>query len=155
MPRPHAQDARRLKAEIVARVDAGEYLRAVCASPGMPVESTVRTWSRTDPHFGEALAAARRRGTWRRHCAYDEARAGAFLARARAGETIRSLLGQPGMPSQRTYTHWNRTQAPFAEATFALRQRRKDRQDGAPPSPASSLLEALSCPDREVTEQPG
>ena len=127
MPSPYAQDAPRLRAEIVARVDAGEYLRAVCASPGMPFETTVRTWARADPLFKEALAAAKRRGTWRRHFAYDEAKAAAFLARARAGETIRSLIGQPGMPSQRTYTHWNRTQAPFAEATFALRQRRDAR----------------------------
>jgi hypothetical protein len=52
MPSPYAQDALRLKAEMVARVDAGEHLRAVCASPGMPVESTVRTWARADSLFG-------------------------------------------------------------------------------------------------------
>ena len=47
-----------------------------------------------------------------------------FLARARAGAPIRSLLGQPGMPSQTAYRRWKMAQAPFAEAAFALRQRR-------------------------------
>ena len=127
MPGPYAQDTPRLKAEIVARADAGEYLRAVCASPGMPSEQTVSNWARADGMFGEALAAAQRRGTWRRLYAYDEAKAAAFLARARAGETINSLIGRPGMPSRATYTYWNRTQASFAEATFALRRRRDAR----------------------------
>ena len=124
MPSRYAQDAARLKAEIVARVEAGEPLRAVCASPGMPVAPTVRTWAKVDPLFGEALAAARRRGTWRRLWAFDEARAAAFLARAQAGEPIKSLLGQPGMPTRRTYDRWRTAQAPFAEATFALSKRR-------------------------------
>lgn len=124
MPNPYAQNAPSLRAEIVARVDAGEYLRAVCASPGMPFEHTVRAWAKRDPIFGEALAAAKRRGTWRRLWVVDEAMAAAFLARARAGEPIRSLLGQPGMPSQSAYRRWKMAQAPFAEAAFALLQRR-------------------------------
>jgi hypothetical protein len=127
MPSPYAQDAPRLKAEIVARVDAGEFLNAVCASPGMPSVLTIRAWSRTDPFFGEALAAARRRGTWRRLWVVDEAKAAAFLTRARAGEPIRALLGQPGMPSQTAYRRWKMAQAPFAEAAFALVQRRNAR----------------------------
>jgi hypothetical protein len=127
MPSPYHRDAPRLKAEIVARVDAGEHLNAVCASPGMPCALSVRTWSRADPLFGEALEAARRRGTWRRLWVVDEAKAAAFLARARAGEPIRSLLGQPGMPSQTAYRRWKIAQAPFAEAAFALLQRRDAR----------------------------
>jgi hypothetical protein len=127
MPSPYAQDAPRLKAEIVSRTDAGEYLKAICASPGMPSVLTVRTWSRADPLFGEALAAARRRGEWRRLWVVDEAMAQAFLARARAGAPIRSLLGQPGMPSQTAYRRWKMAQAPFAEAAFALLQRRNEK----------------------------
>ena len=127
MPSPHAADAPRLKAEIVARVDAGEFLNAICAAPGMPSVPAVRKWSRTDPLFGEALAAARRRGAWRRLWVIDEAMTQAFLARARAGEPIRSLLGQPGMPSQTAYRRWKMAQPPFAEAAFALLQRRNEK----------------------------
>jgi terminase small subunit-like protein len=127
MASPYAQDAPRLKAAIVARAEAGEFLNAICASPGMPCVLTVRHWSRTDPLFGEALAAARRRGEWRRLWVVDEPKAAAFLARARAGEPIRSLLGQPGMPSQTAYRRWKIAQAPFAEAAFALLRRRDVR----------------------------
>ncbi|HEY8003669.1 MAG TPA: hypothetical protein VIE16_05540 [Phenylobacterium sp.] len=123
MPSAYRQDAARLMAEIAARVDAGETVRAVCASPGMPTEQTVRNWAKGDAAFGEALAAARRRAHWRRLWAFDEAKAEAFLARARAGERIRDLLGQPGMPTRGQYHRWRTAQAPFAEATFALRQR--------------------------------
>jgi len=130
MPSRYRLNVGRLKAEIVARVEAGETVRAVGASPGMPSEVTVRNWARADAAFGAALAAARRRGAWRRVCAFDEAKAEAFLARARAGETVNSLIGQPGMPSRASYTYWNRTLPWFAEATFALRQRR-DAQIGA------------------------
>ena len=124
MPSRYRRDAARLKAEILGRVDEGETLRAVCVSPDMPAELTVRNWARVDAAFGEALAAARRRGTCRRLYAFDEAKAAAFLARARAGEPINTLIGQSGMPSRYVYTRWNATEASFAEATFALRQRR-------------------------------
>jgi hypothetical protein len=124
VPSRYRRDAAHLKAEIVARVGGGETVRAVCASPDMPAELTVRNWARADAPFGEALAAARRRGTWRRLWAFDEAKAAAFLARARAGEPIKALLGQPGMPSRGAYQRWKVAEAPFAEAVFALRQRR-------------------------------
>ena len=124
MPSRYRRDYPRLKAEVVARIERGETLRAICASSGGPAETTVRAWARTDAAFGEALTAARRRATWRRLYAFDEAKAAAFLARARAGEPVNALIGQPGMPSRATYVYWNRTQGAFAEATFALRQRR-------------------------------
>ncbi|WP_372782395.1 hypothetical protein [Phenylobacterium sp.] len=111
----------------MARSDAGEALSAVCASPGLPGVDSVRAWARDDAAFGEALAAARRRGRWRRLWAFDEAKAAAFLARARAGEPIKSLCGRPGMPSREQYLRWRTSQPPFAEATFALLQRRNAR----------------------------
>jgi hypothetical protein len=124
MPSPYRHDAPRLKAEIVARADGGEFMRAICASPGLPSEHTVLRWAKGDPLFSEALTAARRRGTWRRLWGFDEAKAAAFLARARAGERIHDLLREPGMPSRGTYDRWRTAQAPFAEAAFALLQRR-------------------------------
>jgi hypothetical protein len=130
MPSPYRRDAQRLKAEIVRRVLAGESQRAICASPGMPCAETVRNWARADAAFAAELAAARRRGDWMGRFAFDEGKAAAFLARARAGETINSLVGAPGMPSRGTYSYWTRTLPWFAEAVFALR-RRRDAQIGA------------------------
>jgi hypothetical protein len=124
MPSQYARDARRLKAEIVARVLAGESLRAVCGSAGMPCGHTVRNWAKADPLFAAELLAARRRGAWMARRAFDEGKAAAFLARARAGETINSLVGAAGMPSRGTYRYWTRTQGAFAEAVHALRRRR-------------------------------
>ena len=124
MPSPYRRDVARLKAGIVERVARGEALRVVCGEAGVPGRETVRAWARADAAFGDALAEAEARGEWRRVWAFDEAVAAAFLARARAGETVKSLLGSAGMPSRRTYRHWQATQAPFAEAVFALRQQR-------------------------------
>jgi hypothetical protein len=124
MPSRYRRDAARLKAEIVARVAAGAVQRAVCGEAGMPGAQTVRNWAKADAAFTAELAAARRRGAWARLYAFDEGKAAAFLARARAGEPINALLAEPGMPSRRTYNHWKAAQPPFAEAVFALRQRR-------------------------------
>jgi hypothetical protein len=127
MPSRYRRDAARLKAEIVARVEAGETLGAICATPGLPAKDAVRTWAKDDAAFGEALSAARRRAAWRRLWAFDEAKAQAFLARARAGQPVKSLLGRPGMPSRESYRRWKIVHPPFAEAAFALRQGRDAR----------------------------
>ncbi|HEX2801695.1 MAG TPA: hypothetical protein VHN73_06505 [Phenylobacterium sp.] len=123
MPSRYRRDAQRLKAEIVGRVAAGERLGAVCATPGLPGGETARAWARADAAFGEALEGARAQAAARR-LRFDEAQAAAFLARARAGEAINALLREAGMPRRRAYRYWCATQAPFAEAVFALRQRR-------------------------------
>lgn len=127
MPSPYRDDIPRLKAEIVARVDAGAPLRAVCAPRGAPSVATVGNWARRDPLFAADLAAAKRRGAWRRLWLFDEAKAAAFLARARAGEAVELLWGQPGMPTRSQYRRWKTAQPPFAEAVFALLQRRDAR----------------------------
>ncbi|MBS0361167.1 MAG: hypothetical protein JSR98_07290 [Proteobacteria bacterium] len=127
MPSRYRHDRARLKAEIVARVAAGETIKVVCAESGWPAPMTVRTWARMDPLFGADLAAAARRGAWRRLWTYDEAKAAALLARARAGESLRSLWGQPGLPTRGQYFRWKASQPEFAEATFALLQRRDAR----------------------------
>jgi hypothetical protein len=152
MPSQYRRDLLRLKTDILARVAAGERLRGICGAAGMPGAQTVRNWALADPAFGAELLAARRRGDWRRHWAFDEAMAAAFLARARAGETINSLIGAPGMPSRKTYTRWTRTEASFAEAVFALRQRRdagigahgRARRRGFDPALANRVILALS-----------
>jgi hypothetical protein len=123
MPSPYARNRRALQVAILARVEAGERLRAVCAAAGTPCPHTVRNWALGDAAFAEELARARRVGDWRRTHGFDEARAAAFLARARAGERVRDLLREPGAPGRRLYDRWRAGQAPFAEATFALRAR--------------------------------
>lgn len=117
-----------LKAAVVARVAGGETVAAICAGPDMPSADTVRGWRRADPLFAADLVAARRRGEWARRFAFDEGVAAAFLARMSAGESVRSLLGRPGMPSQRTYIFWRRTQQGFQEALWRLREGRYSRR---------------------------
>jgi transposase-like protein len=128
MPSRYRRDVARLKAEIVARVEAGESLRAIGAAPGLPGHQTVRKWALEDAGFAAELAVARSRAG-SLELRYDEALAAAFLARARAGEQINALLREPGMPSRRAYRAWQATEAPFAAAVLALRQRR-DRAIG-------------------------
>lgn len=117
-------DRERRKALVLERVRAGATVEAACVLPETAPAWTVRRWARNDPAFRAELDAAIARGRWRRLYAYDEAKAEAFLARARAGEPVNSLVGTPGMPGWKTYRHWKAVYAPFAEAVFALRQRR-------------------------------
>ena len=110
-----------LKAAIIARVAEGETVTGVCAGAGMPSADSVRGWARADAGFAAELAAARRRGAWRRARMFREDVAAAFLARLAAGATVRALLGKPGMPSQRAYAYWRRTQPEFQAALRRLR----------------------------------
>jgi hypothetical protein len=110
-----------LKAAIIARVAAGETVAAICAEAAMPSADSVRGWARADGWFAGELAAARRRGAWRRGLMFDEAKAGAFLARVAAGEKVRDLLARPGMPSQGAYRNWRMTQPEFLTALRRLR----------------------------------
>ena len=98
MPSPYRRDVARLKAEVVARVAAGESLRAIGAVAGMPCQATVRKWALADAGFAGDLAAARARAG-ALELRYDAAVAAAFLARAKGGETVNALLRAPGMPS--------------------------------------------------------
>lgn len=127
MPSTYARNLPSLKAEIVSRVDAGERMRRICAGAGMPTPQTVANWATADALFAAELAAARRRGQWRRTQAFDEDAAAAFLARARAGEGVHALLREAGMPGRGLYDRWRAGQAPFAEATLALRARSNAR----------------------------
>lgn len=127
MPSPYRRDVPRLKAQILARVGAGEALRGIGTEAGMPGAQTVRNWARADVGFASELSAARRHAGWMKRCAYDQGKAAVFLARAGAGETIGSLLGAPGLPSAANYRHWKASFPPFAEAARALLKRRDAR----------------------------
>ncbi|HEY0648699.1 hypothetical protein [Phenylobacterium sp.] len=112
MPAP-LPDRNGLKAEILRRVAAGETLKAVCASPGMPRPRTVYGWTWTDASFDDALAEALRKGEWLRHRAFDEDKARAFLARLAAGEPLTQLVNEPAMPNELTLRHWRMEQGQF------------------------------------------
>jgi hypothetical protein len=121
-------DRGQLKLAIIARVAAGETVRAICSEAGMPCADSVQVWRRADPGFAAELAVARRRGDWRRVYGFDEAVAAAFLARVAAGGRIRDLLARPGMPSQAAYAYWRRTNVGFQEALWRLRGARYGRR---------------------------
>ena len=110
-----------IKMRIIARVAEGETVAAICAEAGMPEASSVQVWRRADAWFAGELAAARRRGAFRRGLMFREDVAAAFLARAAAGEAVNDLLARPGMPSQRAYRYWTRTQPEFQAALLRLR----------------------------------
>lgn len=56
-PRPTDHDA-----EILQRLSAGESLRQICKTPGIPSAPTVRDWVLSDPAFAELYARARSAG---------------------------------------------------------------------------------------------
>jgi hypothetical protein len=87
----------------------------------MPDPASIQVWRRADAGFAAELAAARRKGDWARRYAFDEAVAGAFLARVAAGARIRDLLAKPGMPSQGAFRYWSRTQVGFQAELARLR----------------------------------
>ena len=126
---PFAYPARgAIQRQIIARVAAGETVKAICAEAEMPCADSVQVWRRADPGFAAELAMARRRGGWRRVYGFDEAVAAAFLARVAAGERITDLLARPGMPSQAAYAYWRRTNVGFQETLWRLRGARYGRQ---------------------------
>jgi hypothetical protein len=117
-----------VKQQILARVAAGETVKAICrGDAALPCAESVSIWARRDPAFGSALAAARRRADWMRRFAFDEAVAAAFLARVAAGERIKAVVGTPGMPGAATYRYWRRTQIGFQEALWRVRGARYER----------------------------
>jgi hypothetical protein len=117
-----------LRDVILARVAAGETVRAVCAGAGMPCAGTVQVWRQRDPLFRAALREALAKGRWRRFRQFDEARAGALLERLRNGVTIREALADPATMSQRAFRYWRATDVGFAEELARInRIKREDR----------------------------
>lgn len=119
-------ERRALQAELVARVARGETVTAVCAGPGFPLPRQVHAWAKAEPWFRDQLSDAVRRGrAWRR--GYHDDKAAAFLARVRAGEPVRHLWGQPGMPGRTAYFAWKTDNPAFAEAMGQVRLAQRQR----------------------------
>lgn len=115
MPFCYVRERPGVREEILARIGAGETLKAVCAGAAMPCAESVIGWANRDQAFGAAYRQAQARGRHRRLWAYDEAKAKTLLARAAAGELLSDLVRDPTMPNHRVLTYWRRTQAEFAE----------------------------------------
>lgn len=124
-----------LKAEIVARVWAGEELTALCREAGMPSHPSLARWRRADWRFGLALMEAMKRGREVRRFAFDEEKAAEVLRRLRAGETIGTITNARGATVDRpVYLRWMGTQASFqAEVKRVSDQNRKLSIDATRP----------------------
>ncbi len=115
---------------IVRRTRAGESLRAICRSEGMPGPRTVRRWMEARPRFGRAMAAARAeagRCLTGRTSEYCEATAAAVFERLCAGEAMVSICADPQMPVASTVYRWLSEQADFRAAVGLARQIQGDR----------------------------
>jgi hypothetical protein len=81
--------------EICRRLRHGESLTSICRDPHMPDRTAVQLWCRTYPSFARRYASARGR---------DRDRTEEFFERVAAGEPIRAVCREPGMPSQSAVT---------------------------------------------------
>jgi len=139
-------------AEICLAVGAGRSLRAVCAEPGRPHRTTVKTWARAHPDFGEALRAAYRQARVSERMrdrqkaaeqaaaraalpaplrggkasAYTRALGEAICARLEAGESLTSIGRDPDMPCYGTVLKWVKRHPEFEEMYVAARQTQGD-----------------------------
>jgi hypothetical protein len=118
MPSPYARNRRVLQAAILARVEAGARLRAVCAGAGMPCVHTVRNWALADGRFAQALALARRIGDARRkpgrRRAFDQALADRIIVGVNKGLKLEAVLAaDPALPCRPTLRRWRREEPEF------------------------------------------
>jgi hypothetical protein len=111
---------RYLRDVILARVAAGETVKAVCAEPEMPSAASVEFWRRRDPAFRTSLAQAISQGRWRRFRQFDAAKAEALLDRMRNGATLRAALADPATMSQKAFRYWRATDLEFAAEVARL-----------------------------------
>ncbi|HEX3887455.1 MAG TPA: hypothetical protein VHW05_08155 [Phenylobacterium sp.] len=128
--------------EIVARVSAGENVRAICQDPEMPCRNTVRTWTHQHPEFGAELLAAtkgariaarmRDRARWDAHEARRHPRGRGSTYRRELGETIcerlaegeslTSIVRDEGLPSYATILRWVNRHPDFQEMYVQARE---------------------------------
>jgi hypothetical protein len=130
-------------AAILARIEAGEALTAICQDPRMPAAKTVRAWADRYPEFGHALATARmgalavtREAVARRDAAraarrqpgrgrptgYAYELGQAICRRLVEGETLTRICRDEGMPGIGTVYDWIHAHADFAEAYVTARE---------------------------------
>lgn len=116
---------------LLARVESGESLRAICADPDMPHRSTVTGWVKDLPRFAAALNRARTAAGWRMRGdhkpRWDERVASEMFARLCEGETMTRICADPDMPSFSTVWRWQQTIPEFAAAVATARRIQAER----------------------------
>lgn len=116
---------------LLARVESGESLRAICADPQMPHRSTVRLWMKRLPVFAKRLERARTAAGWHmkggQKPKWDEVIAAEVFARLCEGETMTKICADPEMPSYNTVWKWQRTIPEFGQAVELARRIQAER----------------------------
>jgi len=116
---------------LLARVESGESLRAICADPAMPHRSTVRLWVKRLPVFAARLTRARTAAGWHMRGGqkprWDEVVAAEVFARLCEGETLTKICADPEMPSFTTVWKWRKAFPQFGEAVMLARQIQAER----------------------------
>lgn len=103
----------------LARVRAGEAVRALVKAPGMPPRDQLTRWKRERPDFAARLAQAvafARAGRPKRWVRYDEAAADIIILRVSKGESVPSVLADPALPGATAVRRWKCAQPDFAAA---------------------------------------
>lgn len=119
---PFAYPRAEMQARVIARLDGGYPLRALCGLEGYPSSRTIYRWAAQDPGFARQIAYARAWGRGirgeaaARRTAYDEARAEALLLKVRQGHAVRDLVRRPEGPNRERLNDWKRQRPEFAAA---------------------------------------
>jgi len=104
---------------ILAGLEAGRGLRAICREPGMPTRPSVMRWLAGRPDFAELAQFARYLGGLDGSglpCRLRNGLGDRIFDRLCAGEPLRTLCRDPAMPSRSTVHAWVRRYPEFADA---------------------------------------
>ena len=133
---------------LVARIAAGETLKAICAEPDMPGDPVIHKYLRRHDDFAEAYRQARRtalrqadaeRAARRpaprpknplkpgRHTKQTPEIVERICERLAQGESLTDLCADPAMPSMRSVHTWLRNDPALAQAYMLARQVQADR----------------------------
>lgn len=153
-------------AQVLARLAAGEPLRAIAADPAMPGPSTIRWWMQTQPAFGEeARRIIKMRQAFRAQRlkappppapdapgataptahTFDPDLADQVVLRVARGARCRSLRrADPAMPAYPVIRAWRRAEPDFdAAVRFAIRMGRTARARARRHAALPPLIEAI------------
>lgn len=118
-----------LAGRIVARVRAGESVRAMAREAGYPRPETVTRWGRERPEFRAAIVAARDaagcpfRGGVSTYCAET---AEAIWRRVCEGEGLAAICRDAEMPARATVWNWRQAHPEFDKAMDQARELQAD-----------------------------